>query len=147
MKAVGLCYIGQDVKKSGYVLLQFASDGGAYPSFSMVGPVVSILNEVMENDGLPTVLRYLCNSPGPESKTLCFHEEATKKEMSKIKRNHVLVSVELLKGDAEEMKMIPLHAGRGWQFDVRAEEVRMFPLPKSNDEFMRHLNEALELAG
>lgn len=146
MKTRGLCYIGQHVKKAGYVLLQFASDGGAYPSFSMVGPVVSILNEVMENDGLPTVLRYLRNPPAPESKRLCFHEGATKKEMSKIKRDHVLVSVELLKNDIEEMKLIPLHGGRGWQFDAQAEEVRVFPLPTSNAEFMQRLKEALELA-
>jgi hypothetical protein len=146
MKTLGLCYIGQHVKKVGFVLLQFASDGGAYPSLSMVGPVVSISNEVMENDGLAAVLHYLRNPPAPDSKRLCFHEEATKKEMSKIKRNHVLVSVELLKGESEEMKLIPLHAGRGWQFDARAEEVRVFPLPASNTGFMKHLNEALEMA-
>jgi hypothetical protein len=82
------------------------------------------------------------------AKALSFLDEATKKEMLKLKRKHVLVSITLLlpRDGVEQMKMIPFHGRRGFNFDARAEEVRVFPLPKTNDEFLKNLNEALDIA-
>jgi hypothetical protein len=142
---LGTCYVGRHTKENRFLLLKFARDQKLGIHF-LIGPIVSISGSEMERDGLSVVLNHLRNIPVLDSKRLSDTEQIPEKELSKVKRNHVLASVELLKSDVDEMKMIPLHAGRGWQFDRYVEEVRLFPLPASNAEFMQRLNEALELA-
>ena len=142
---LGTCYVGRHVNGDRFVLLMFAFDRGLGVHF-LIGPIVPIPNQEMQNNGFSVVLSHLRNIPILDPKKLSDVEKIPDKDLSKLKRNHVLVSVELLKSDIEEMKMIPLHAGRGWQFDARAEEVRLFPLPTSNAEFIQHLSEALNTA-
>jgi hypothetical protein len=141
----GTCYVGRHVNGARFVLLKFAFDEGLGVHF-LIGPIVPILNQEMEKDGLSIVLNQLRNIPILDPKQLSDAEQIPDKDLLKLKRNHVLVSVELLKSDIEEMKMIPLHAGRGSRFDAQAEEVQLFPLPTSNCEFMQHLKEALDIA-
>ncbi|HXC98316.1 MAG TPA: hypothetical protein VN048_03170 [Verrucomicrobiae bacterium] len=145
-RVLGICYVGRHIKDRGFVILQFKSSGGQYPSFSMVGPVVFISNEDMYERGLSIVLQHSRNALFSTAENLCFSEEKTKKEMFKLKHNHVLVSVEILGSDIEEMKIIPLHFGRGWRTDRDAEEVQTFPVPITNNEFLGLLNVAFETA-
>jgi hypothetical protein len=147
-KCLGVCYIGQHIKKTGYVLLRFAIEKAKGWHVQVEPPFIPISNEEMKTRGLSLMLAHLHNIPDSNScKQLSYFDEVTKKVMSKLKRNHVLVSVELLLNDYEELKMIPLHAGHGLgRFDTRAEEVRIFPLPMTNETFIAHLTEALEIA-
>lgn len=112
----------------------------------MVGPVIHISEAAMTQRGLETVLRHLRDGPAPDCTPFSFKDPTTKKEMLKLKREHCLVDIELLESDRPEMKIFPLHAGHGFAFDKHAEEARMFPLPETNDEFMKTLGEALEVA-
>jgi hypothetical protein len=136
---IGKCNIGQHARKGEYVLLQFRGT-------IMVGPAVQIAKDEMADRGLATVLRYLRDGPPPDSTPFCFHDLATKRTMLKLKREHVLVSVALWQGDNSEMEFIPLHARRGWSFEMHADEVRKFLLPAGNDEFLKELGVALEAA-
>jgi hypothetical protein len=145
-RVLGMCYVGRHIKDRGFVILQFKSSAEEYPLFSMVGPVVFISNEDMYEHGLSIVLQHSRNALFSTAEKLCFFEEKTKKEMSKLKRNHVLVSVKILGSDIEQMKITPLHVGRGWRTDVHAEEVQTFPVPKTNNEFLGQMNEAFETA-
>ncbi len=136
---IGQCYIGQHARKRDYVLLQFKDN-------VMVGPVIHIPEAAMTQHGLETVLRHLRDGPARDCTPFSFQDPTTKKEMLKLKREHCLVVVVLLESDQPEMKMIPLHAGHGFAFDSHADEVCVFPLPKTNDEFVNTLGEALEVA-
>jgi len=140
-----MCYIGRHIKMTGFVVLTFELDADVGVYF-MTGPVNAVSNQEIEDSGLSITLSKLRNTAVSRLKELTAERKISEKDLAKIKQKYVLVSVELLKSNIEEMKMIPLHAGRGWQFDVLGEEVRLFPLPASNDEFMQRLNEALELA-
>ena len=140
----GLCYLGRNVSKSGYVYLRFVprSGGGA----KLVRPVVLISEEEMKRGGLSRVLNLLRSGAGPECEPVSFLNHAHKAEMLKLKREHELILLRVLQGDTSEMKIIPLHARRGWQFDRFTNEVRVYPLPKSNEDFVRILTEAFEIA-
>jgi len=112
----------------------------------MVRPIVSIPKVQMTQSGLETVLDQLRHGPGSGCVPIIFKDAATKKEMFKLKREHALVWLALLETDQLEMRMIPLHAKRGFAFDMDSDEVRTFGLPKSNVEFMGLLADALEIA-
>jgi len=147
IECLGLCYIGQHVKKTGYILLRFVNN-------VLIEPFISISNEEMETHGLSDVLDHLHKTPDSDSyKKISMFDEGTKKLMYKLKRNHLLVSISLLRSleqdlsdDHQEMEMIPLHAEHGWQFGRRVEEIRKFRLPATNQIFIDHLFEALEMA-
>jgi len=143
-KHISTCYIGQHVKQRDYVLLQFR-ESERFAS-TMVGPVIHISNKEMAERGLAIVLHHLRDGPAPVCQPICFADAETKKEMLKLKREHVLVDFELLESDQFELKVIPLHRGHGWRFEAIADEVRTFPLPKTNGEFLKLLGEALETA-
>jgi hypothetical protein len=147
-ECLGVCDVGQHIKKTGYVLLKFAYDKAKGWFTQVEPPFIPISNEEMEARGLSIVLEHLRNaSRSDSSKPLSYFDDTTKKTMSKLKQNHVLVNLELLLNDFEEIKMIPLHAVHGLgKFDRRAEEVRRFRLPMTNQTFMTHLAEAFEIA-
>lgn len=147
-ECLGVCDIGQHVKKTGYVLLKFARDKAKGWFTQVEPPFISISNEEMEARGLSIVLENLRDTSNTDShKQLSYFDEATKKIMTKLKRNHVLVHLSLLLSDYEEMQMIPLHAAHGLgRFDRRSEEIRNFKLPMTNQAFMTHLAEAFEIA-
>jgi hypothetical protein len=144
-KVLGICYIGRHVKSDDFILLRFAVEKFRGIHF-LIGPVTSISNQQMKMDGLSAVINQLRTTPVLSPKELSAEQQVSDKELLKLKQKHSLASIELLEQDIEEIKMIPLHAGRGWRFDAHAEEVRTFSLPISNDEFMNHLTEALEMA-
>ena len=137
-ECLGVCEIGRHIKKTGYVLLRSVRDKAKGWFVQIEPPFIPISNEEMEVRGLSILLEQLRNAPDLDScKQLSYFDEATKKTMSKLKRNHVLVKLELLLKDYEEIKMIPLHAAHGLaRFDMRAEEVRIFPA--ANDESNIH---------
>jgi hypothetical protein len=143
-RVLGVCEIGQHIKKTGYVLLRYAYERTRGWHVQIEPLFTSISNEEMAQHGLSAVLDLLRNTPDSDScKAVSYFDETTKKQISRLKRNHVFVNLELLRSDREEMKMIPLHGGRS---ERRAEEVRVFPLPTTNEEFMKPLAEALEVA-
>jgi hypothetical protein len=147
IECLGLCYIGHHVKKTGYILLRLVNN-------ALIEPFISISGEEMETHGLPVVIDHLRKTPDSGSyKEVSMFDEGTKKLMYKLKRNHLLVSISLLRSleqdlsdDHEEIEMIPLHSEHGWQFSRRAEEIRKFRLPMTNQAFMNDLSEALEMA-
>lgn len=144
---LGICDIGQNIKKTGYVLLRYVSN-------VMIEPFISISNEEMQANGISIVLDNLRKTPVPNSyKKVSMFDAGTKKLMYKLKKSHLLVSLSLLKklnpesqNIHEELKMTPLHAKHGWQFGTRKEEIHRLPLPILNHLFMRHLAEAFEIA-
>ena len=139
-KSLGLCHIGQHVKKTGYLLLRFAG-------IHLVEPLVPISNKEMESDGLSFVLENLRTTHKLDaSKKSSFFGEAGHKALLKLKRDYLFVSVALSLSDQEELKIVPLHAGRGWSFVGRKEETQDFPLPITNQMFTAHLTEAFEIA-
>ena len=145
VESLGVCYFGQHVKKTGYVLLRFVDH-------ILVEPFIPVSNREMEARGLSLLLNYLRNSPD-SFKEVCMFDEAIKKLMLKFKKNHLLISIGLskildsnLRDIYEEVEIIPLHAERGWQFGRRSEEIRKYRLPMANSKFMTHLSAALEMA-
>ena len=139
-EVLGTCHVGQHIKKTGYLLFRYVSN-------HLIEPLISVSNEEMEADGLSLVLGHLRNKLNLDScKKMDFDDEATKKTMFKIKRNHVLISILLLLSDREELKITPLHFNRGWSLSGRSEEVRMFSLPMTNRGFTARLAEAFEIA-
>lgn len=138
-KFLGLCNLGQHVRKTGYVLLQYASG-------VLVEPIIPISNQEMDSKGISMVLDYIRRPPGPEARHMNYFDEADKKKQLKIKRDFALITLSLLQGDTEELKVVPMHFGRGWSFDCRADEVRVFPLPITNEKFLEVLRDAFEVA-
>lgn len=136
---LGLCDLGQHVNKTGYVLLQYASG-------VLVEPIIPISNQEMDSSGISMVLDYIRHPPGPDSKQMNYFDEATKKKQLKIKRDFTLITLSLELGEGEELKVAPLHAGHGWSFDCRADEIRIFPLPMTNEKFLEVLRDAFEVA-
>jgi len=101
----------------------------------------------MVERGLFTVLQHLRDGPSSDCTEYSFKDPATKKVMYKFQREHLLVTVELFESDGREtMRLIPMHAKRGFSFDKFVEEVRTFPVPEKNDDFMNTLREALDVA-
>ncbi len=138
-KFLGLCDLGQHVNKTGYVLLQYACN-------ILVEPIIPISNKEMDSNGIFMVLGYIRNPPGQEAKQMNYFDEGTKKKQLKIKRDFTLITLSLLQGETEELEVIPLHAGRGWSFDRHADEIRLFPLPITNEKFLEVLRDAFEVA-
>jgi hypothetical protein len=137
---LGNCHVGQHIKKTGYLLFRILSN-------HFVEPFISISNEEMEARGLLIMMDHLRNEPNSDSyRRMNFDNAATKKTMLKIKRNHVFVSILLLLSDREELEILPLHFNRGWSLSGRSQEVRMFSLPMTNQEFTARLAEAFEIA-
>jgi hypothetical protein len=137
---IGHCLIGKHVKKPDYVLLRFRD-------ITMVAPKIIIQKDEMEERGLFTILQHLHDGPPSDCVPFSFKDPTTRKEMLKLKREHLLVTVELFESDGcEMMKIIPMHSKHGFSFDTFAEEVRIFPSPKKNGEFIGLLAEALEVA-
>ena len=136
---VGLCYVGRNVKNGEYLLLRFREN-------HMVGPVIHIPRLEMMQDGMNRLLHYLQNVAPSDCVPFCFHDPATNKAMLKLKRDHLLVSVRLLKGDPHRIKITPLRGERGWAFTSFRDEVTTFSLPMTNEEFVKALDAALEVA-
>jgi len=143
MKTIGICYLGQHVKTGDFVLLQFARD---HLAFVMIGPAVLIPQQKIEVEGLAMVLSYLRNTAKVDSKIISESQKIPKEEFLKLKRNHLLVELALLHDTSEIMKVIPLHGKHGLRFDMNEDEIRKVPLPRTNEEFISNLREALEIA-
>lgn len=140
---VGSCYMGVNREKTNYVLLQFAKE--VTKGFSFIyPPILFFSHEEMSKNGLSLILSNLRNRPTLVSAST---PEIPREELLKIKRTHPLVDIELLRtNNGEEIKLMPLHARRGWAFDVETEEIRYHSLPMTNESFMKALDEALEAA-
>ncbi len=144
-KVVGRCYVGQHHTKGDYIIMRFAHNASGGADF-MYGPVVRVSATEMAQAGLGIVLSHICRPPSLNPRALLPSQEIPQREALKLKREHPLVAVYLKEGENLEIKLCPLHAGHGWRFDARPEEFRTLPLPVSNDDFMRFLAEALEIA-
>ena len=143
-KTCELCYLGQHVSEGGYVLLPFASN-------HLVEPVSSISQGEMDSNGVSIVLNSLRNPP-MGAKVMSFSDAETKKRMLKLKRDHVLINLCLLRTASpassvtEELEFFPLHGKPGFSFETRAEDRRLVPLPITNEQFLEHLRVAFEVA-
>ena len=146
-KLAGLCYIGVNPEKTNYVLLRFAEDSSKGWSF-IYGPIVEIAVSEMAKDGLCLVVGHLRNRPSLNPETLSSSEKVPSEHLLRLKRTHPLVHVELLRlvDGREEIKIMPLHAGRGWKFEAEPEEIRIYQLPMKNDDFLAALDESFEVA-
>jgi len=135
-----------DAPKGSYILLRFARDVGGGPRFHY-GPDLYYSGGSMRQEALAIVVSELRNIRKLDSKSLAKAEHVSVEELYKIKRRHVFVDVVLLReDDSEVLKLIPLHAKHGWRFDVHAEEIQKFPMPATNEEFMKRLAQAFETA-
>lgn len=141
MKSViGTCFLGYCVPKHDYVLLQYA-DG------VMVEPIIEISGKEMASDGATKVLGYLQYPPPPSSKPFSFSDPGTKQRLLKLKRDYALIAISLLhEWDNGELKIKPLHFGRGWSFEMSSDEVRRIELPIDNDRFLELLRDAFDVA-
>ena len=146
MAYTGLCYVGRHVTRSDYILLRFGTDPRTGTHFG-VGPVVSLSNEEMERKGLGEVIKAIRDSPAKGRALAEMPGDIPLEELLRIKRKHTIVDVGLYEGwGRSELRMSPMHAGRGWHFMEWPEELVVLPLPASNAEFKRALDEALEVA-
>lgn len=136
---VGQCYLGQHVRGSGYVYLPFVS-------FTLVEPFIEISNDEMRKEGLSILLHWLRKGPNPGYRNVSLFDLSTKNKMLKLKKENSIVSVELLQGTCPEMKVVPLHFGRGWSIDMLKEEIRFIKLPTTNERFFQEMKELFEMA-
>ena len=72
--------------------------------------------------------------------------------MLKLKRDHVLINLTLLRTASsassvtEELEFFPLHGKNGFNFETRAEDRCLAPLPITNAQFLKHLRVAFDVA-
>lgn len=141
---IGICYLGQHVKNGGYILLQFGRDKLL---FLLIAPAVTIPREKFEADGISFVLSHLGNPVNVKRGELHQSQKIPNEELLKIKRNHLLAEVSLMKDDVvEKLRIVPLHGRRGFQFDINSDEVKLLPLPMANGEFISYLKTTFEIA-
>jgi hypothetical protein len=144
-RCVGLCYVGRHINKQKFVLLKFAVD--ELRGFRvLVGPIVTVPDHEMKAAGISKVMSLLRETPVVRSNELLTEKRQAAAKLSKLKSNHELVEVQLLENRGEKLMILPLHAARGLRFGRSPDEIREFPLPISNDEFMARLSEAFEIA-
>lgn len=137
---LGTCQLGRHATKGGYLLLR-------YPAGVLTGPIIRVSQEEMQSNGISIVLDHLRHPPRATAKKMSHFDEATKKMMLKIKRDFVLVTMSIIEDcGQQELKIIPLHAGRGWSFETRVEEIVRAQLPIANEQFLRVIGEAFEIA-
>jgi len=138
-EVLGTCNLGFRATTGDYILLK-------YRSGVMVEPIVSISCPEMKSNGLSIVLDILRNPPGPDAKEMSNFDEKTKKSLLKIKRDYALITMSLLQNDFQELKIIPLHAGRGWSFERHTDEICHLQLPITNEQFLKTIRDAFEIA-
>jgi len=144
---IGSCYVGADAAKSKFWLVPFAKDSLRGTSF-MYGPIVEILRSEMVQNAQTIVFGCLRNQPVLESTPLTETGRIAQEKVLKLKRTCTFVKVVLLAqiDDGEELKVMPLHAKRGLIFDAEPEEIQVYPLPISSEQFLAVLDSALEIA-
>jgi hypothetical protein len=139
MKSViGTCFLGHCAPRD-YVLLQFAAG-------VMVEPIIEISRKEMALDCATKVLGYLQDPPPPSSKPFSFSDPETKQKLLKLKRDYALIAISLLHEWGDELKITPLHFGRGWSFEISGDEVRRIELPIDNERFLELLRDAFDVA-
>jgi len=144
---VGLCYIGISREKTDYVILPFAEDISRGTSV-LHAPVIPFAESKMAQEGCSFLTEHLRNRPKMDAAGIDSLPKPSKPELKKLNQTYRFCQITLLKvsGVQEEIKIMPLHAKRGWNFDVKAEEIRFYPLPMTNEKFVEALNAALKIA-
>jgi hypothetical protein len=137
---IGTIDLGHHATKGGYVLL-------LYRSGVMVEPIVTIAEEEMRSNGVLLVFKFLRNRPRRDAKKMSYFDETTKNRLLKIKREYALITMSIVSdGGVQELKTMPLHARRGWSFDRHANEISRVKLPITNEQFLKIIDDALEIA-
>jgi len=112
----------------------------------MVEPIIEISEKEMASDGATKVLGYLQDPPSPSSKPFSGSDPETKKKLLKLKREYALIAISLMHEWGDELKITPLHFGRGWSFEISSGEIRRIELPIDNEQFLEQLRDAFEVA-
>jgi hypothetical protein len=142
---IGTCHLCRSVMRTGYLIMRFAEDSDSGLSIP-INPIMSVSNADMESHGLAIVLKELRSRSVISQCSVTDGMLPSSKTLSKLKRENEIISVELFRDSFEIIRLTPLHAGHGWKFGVRPEEIRELALPSTNEQFRKILNEALDIA-
>jgi hypothetical protein len=99
----------------------------------------------MRQSALNIVMRFLRHEPEPEARSASFFEPDIREQMLRLKREYLLVDVEL-SAERCPLKLMPFHPGRGWRFDVEPSEIKRFRLPVKSKVFSQALEDCFEAA-
>jgi hypothetical protein len=137
---IGTINLGYHAVKGDYVVLLCRSG-------VMVEPIVNISGEEMKSNGVSMILKFLRNRPKKATKEMSAFDKAQNRSLLKIKQKYALITMSVLRvGEVQELEIIPLHAGRGWSFERRSEEICRARLPITNEQFLKMIGDAFEVA-